>query len=249
MKHLLRLPILFLVLAASQATAQNAIFLNSGKIEFERKVNLHSQIDDDDAWGDFEKKNTPKFKTSYFDLYFSGNKTIYQPGRENPDNLKEMEWTSVADQNVVYAELDSSRCIAQKKVFEQLFLIQDSTRKIQWKITDETRTIAGFQCRRANALIMDTIYVVAFYTDEIVTPGGPESFSGLPGMILGVSLPHKHVTWFATQVSAQPPAASLFKAPAKGKKASYGNLKEQLKDVMKGWGDKYRQRNLEAMML
>jgi GLPGLI family protein len=48
--------------------------------------------------------------------------------------------------------------------------------------------IAGFNCRRANAMIMDSIYVVAFYTDEILTTGGPESFSGLPGMILGVAL-------------------------------------------------------------
>lgn len=249
MKRILYFLLLCLSFAFHPATAQNSIFLSGGKIEFEKKVNLHSQIDDDDAWGDFERKNTPKFKTTYFDLYFSGNKTIYQPGRENPDNLKTMEWASIADQNVVYAELDSSRCVAQKKVFEQLFLIRDSTRKIQWKITDETRTIAGFQCRRANALIMDTIYVVAFYTDEIITPGGPESFSGLPGMILGVSLPHKHITWFATQVSAQPPANSVFKIPAKGKKASYATLKDEMKDVMKDWGAKFRQRNLEAMML
>ncbi len=249
MKHALLFFVTVLALHAGETNAQNAIFLSSGKIEFEKKVNLHSQIDDDDAWGEFEKKNTPKFRTTYFDLFFSGDKTIYQPGRENPDNLKNMEWASIADQNVVYNELDSSRCVAQKKVFEEMFLIQDSTRKIQWKITDETRTIAGFQCRRANALIMDTMYVVAFYTDEIMTPGGPESFSGLPGMILGVSLPHKHITWFATQVSAQAPAANVFKVPSKGKKASYRNLKDQMKDVMKDWGAKYRQRNLEAMML
>lgn len=249
MKKPLFFAFLATLLYAVPLHAQNAIFLSSGKIEFERKVNLHSLIEDDDAWADFEKKNTPKFKTTYFDLYFSGNKTLYQPGRDNPDNLRTMDWSNIADQNVVYAELDSSRCIAQKKVFEELFLIQDSTRKIQWKITDETRTIAGFQCRRANALIMDTLYVVAFYTDEIITPGGPESFSGLPGMILGVSLPHKHVTWFATQVSAQPPANNIFKIPAKGKKASYATLKDQMKDVMKDWGAKYRQRNLEAMML
>ncbi len=49
---------------------------------------------------------------------------------------------------------------------------------------------------------MDSIYVVAFYTDEILTTGGPESFTGLPGMILGIAIPHEHVSWFATKVEA-----------------------------------------------
>ncbi len=57
--------------------------------------------------------------------------------------------------------------------------MQDSTRKITWKITDEMREIAGFSCRRANAIMLDSIYVVAFYTDQIPVSGGPESFSGL----------------------------------------------------------------------
>ena len=90
--------------------------------------------------------------------------------------------------------------MSQKTVFEQTFLVEDTLRRIKWKITDETRPIAGFNCRRANALIMDSICVVAFYTDEILTTGGPESFSGLPGMILGIALPHEHITWFATKV-------------------------------------------------
>lgn len=230
-----------------QVRAQNTIFLSAGKIEFEKKVNLYSQLDEDNSWSELEKKMMPKFKTSYFDLWFDKTRTIYQPGRENPDNNKLWD-DNVAQENVVYAELDSSKSISQKKVFEQVFLIQDSTRHIQWKITDEMRIIAGFQCRRANAIIMDSIYVVAFYTDDIITTGGPESFHGLPGMILGVSMPHQHVTWFATKVSAQPVTAAVMKVPSKGKKVTNTSLKEQLKERMKDWG-KYAQRNLEAVML
>jgi len=238
-----------LLTAVAQLKAQNTIFLSEGKIEFEKKLNLYSQMDEGDSWNDLQKKTMPKFKTTYFDLLFSKNKTIYQPGRENPDNNKLIFFSnSIADENVVYAELDSSKSISQKKVFEQVFLIQDSTRQIQWKITDETRVIAGFQCRRANAIIMDSVYVVAFYTDDIITAGGPESFSGLPGMILGVSLPHQHVTWFATKVSAAPVTAAQLKVPAKGKKVTNTSLKEQLKERMKDWG-KYAQKNLEAVML
>ncbi len=248
MKPVLLLLCCFCTGAGFRATAQNTIFLTEGKIEFEKKVNSYALMDEDNSWSELEKKMMPKFQVTYFDLLFSKDKTMYQPGRENPDNNKLFFGDGVAQENVVYAELDSSKSISQKKVFEQVFLIQDSTRQIQWKLTDETRVIAGFQCRRANAIIMDSVYVVAFYTDDIVTPGGPESFNGLPGMILGVSLPHQHVTWFATTVSATPVTAGQLKVPSKGKKVSIALLKDQLKERMKDWG-KYAQRNLEAVML
>jgi GLPGLI family protein len=51
---------------------------------------------------------------------------------------------------------------------------------------------------------MDSIYVVAFYSDQIVVRGGPESFWGLPGMIMGVVLPHEYTTWYATKVYLEP---------------------------------------------
>ena len=247
MKLMQPLLLFVLITLGMHARAQNTIFLKEGKIEFEKKVNMYAKMEDDNAWDELQKKTMSKFKTSYFDLVFSHNKTVYQPGRENPDNNKLWE-DNVGNENVVYAELDSNRSISQKKVFEELYLIQDSTRQIKWKITDENRVIAGFQCRRANAIIMDSVYVVAFYTDDIITSGGPESFNGLPGMILGVSLPHQHVSWFATKVSAQPVTAAQLKIPSKGKKVTNTTLMESLKEVMKDWG-KYKQRNLEAVML
>ena len=229
--------LLVLVGGALRLPAQNTIFLSEGKIEFEKKINLYDQMqEENETWSELMKKAIPKFRTDYFDLLFSKNKTLYQPGRPNPDNNKIRFDEQPAENNTVYSDLDNAKSISQKKVFEQVFLVQDSTRKINWKITDETRTIAGFACRRANAIIMDSVYVVAFYTDEIITAGGPESFSGLPGMILGVAVPHQHITWFATKVLATPVADTDLKIPVKGKKTTGKELKETLNDRMKDWG-------------
>ncbi len=216
--------------------SQNAIFLSQGRIEFERKVNLYAQVDDedDDTWKDLMKKMMPKFKTTYFDLEFNGNKTLFKPGRENSDNNK--LWQQPAEDNTVYTNLTDSVTVTQKNVFEQTFLLHDSTRKIKWKITDETRNIAGFTCRRANALIMDSIYVVAYYTDQIITTGGPESFNGLPGMILGLALPHEHITWFATKVYTDNISETQLVPPTKGKKTTSSALLITLQDLMKDWG-------------
>ena len=52
-------------------------FITSGKIEFERRVNIHKQLDaqEDETWRNMLKKTTPPVKTSYFDLYFDEQKT------------------------------------------------------------------------------------------------------------------------------------------------------------------------------
>jgi GLPGLI family protein len=95
---------------------------------------------------------------------------------------------------------------------------------------------------------MDSVYVVAFYTDQIAVSGGPESFSGLPGMILGVALPHDNITWFATSVADKPISAALMKVPVKGKVKTNKELKATLTSVMKNWGE-YAQMALKAFML
>jgi len=231
-----------------QAQPPNTIFLSQGKIEFEKRLNQYAQIEGDNTWSELQKKTLSQFKVTYFDMLFTRTKTLYKPGREGTGNT--MGWYSEqpAQENVVYSDLENEKSVSQKKVFEEQFLISDSIRKIRWKLTDETRVIAGFNCRRANAIIMDSIYVVAFYTDEILTSGGPESFSGLPGMILGVALPHQHVTWFATKVESVSVADTQIAAPLKGKKTNNAGLKETLNAAFKDWG-KYAQKFLQSILL
>jgi GLPGLI family protein len=242
-KNILFFSLLFAVISGY---GQQPHFISEGRIEFEKKLNLYSQFGDDDSWAAEMKRSMPQFKVTYFDLWFSDNKTLFKPGRENPDNNK--IWEQPAENNIVYSDLDKHAAISQKAVFEKVFLINDSTRNIQWKLTDEKRSIAGFECRRANAVIMDSIYIVAFYTDEIATTGGPESFSGLPGMILGLAIPHEHVTWFATKLYAVPVKESDFKIPTKGTKTTNAALKDNLRASLKEWG-KWGERYIKAALL
>lgn len=240
--------IAILLLLSANTKAQHAIFISEGKIEFTRTVNLYARMStDDDSWKELQRKAMPKFKITYFDLYFTHNQWKYKPGRENPDNNR--LWSQdVAENNIISADYSTGKAISQKDIFGESFLIQDSMRRIQWKLTDETREIAGFACHRDNALIMDSIYVVAFYTDEIITPGGPESFAGLPGMVLGVSLPHQHITWFANKVEGVPVTKNQIQPPTKGKKCSKKDFRKTLEDGLKDWG-KYGRKYMEDALL
>src|SRR5690606_18035958 len=125
---------------------------------------------------------------------------------------------------------------ASKQVFEEKFLVQDSMRKLEWKIKDEIRIIAGYKCRKAVSKICDTVYVVAFYSEDIMVSGGPEMFSGLPGMILEIAIPRLYSTSIATKIETTPPKVEDLKVPEKGKKGSQKEMYGTVMGSVSKWG-------------
>lgn len=237
--------IVILLAVSADVAAQFTRFPQSGVIQFEKKLNMHALFKKETTKEnevymnqllDAYKKNQPQFKVSKSTLYFNKDKSLYVPEESSESGFNAMSWHPATQQfNTVFNDFSTNISTVQKKVFDETFVIRDTTRKISWKITDETREIAGYSCRRANALVMDSVYVVAFYTDQIPVSGGPEIFSGLPGMILGVALPHENVTYFATSVTDKPLEKAIA-APVKGKVSDYNSFKSTLQSSLKRWG-------------
>ncbi len=237
---------------------QTAHFTTSGVIEFEKTANMYAifqkSINKDNesylvpAFENF-KKTQPQFKKLKSTLTFADNKTLFTPAEDDGEITGFWGNTVMITQNNnIFTDVVASTFIAQKKVFEASFLVKDTTRKIKWKITDETREIAGYTCRRANALVLDSVYVVAFYTDKIPVSGGPESFTGLPGMILGLALPHENISWFATKITEMTIEPKALIPPKKGKPLDDKGFHETLVKTMKDWGE-YAQKYLKAFSL
>lgn len=225
--------------------AQHARLITSGIIEFEKTVNMYAVTKQeignhpsDEMITRFDnfKKTQPQFKKLTSTLNFSIDRSLYTPNLASDNNVN-LANNPVAKQfNVNFMDFTTGMSTIQKDIYGSQYLVKDTTRKIKWKITGETRDIAGYTCRRANGIIMDSIYVVAFYTDKIRVSSGPESFNGLPGMILGVAVPHENITWYATKVTdvTVPPATIV--APKKGKIVTNEQLKKELKEEMRTWG-------------
>ncbi|QKJ30399.1 GLPGLI family protein [Mucilaginibacter mali] len=233
------------LLPCTTLLAQFTKFTHSGTVEFEKTINLFTLAKGQMSAkpDEFEmlrfnayKKNTPQYRKLKSVLTFTDEKTLYTPVPiEINDKVMGNDNPMARQFNTVYNDLATGMTTVQKNVYEDLYLVKDSTRRINWKLTDETREIAGYVCRRANALIMDSVYVVAFYTNEIHVSGGPETFTGLPGMILGVALPHEGVTWFATKVTDTSVPAATITVPKKGKPVNPKQLSKVLWDIMKTW--------------
>ena len=108
---------------------------------------------------------------------------------------------------------------------------------IDWKLVpNETKEIAGFNCRKAVGKIFDSVYVFAFYTDEITTSGGPMGIHGLPGMILGITIPRMFTSWIATKLQLVDVNLKSIVAPVKGKKKIALELKSTVEKATKDWG-------------
>ena len=221
------------------------VFINAGSIEFERSINLHKQSPSNSDPDDFSKSITASlepFLNHPFILYFDSSRVLYKPQNEL-EGFKFPFLIGPAKENIIFTDYTKQVRQSSKAVFEQQYLVKDSIRNIRWKISGETRTIAGFDCRKAVGIICDSVYVTAFYADEIPVSGGPESFGGLPGMILGIAIPRLHTTWFAKKVTIKSPPENVFVIPSKGKKINMAGLESEIKKSTVNWGE-WAQKNI-----
>jgi len=260
MKTILKLTIILAaVFICNNCIAQNVHFVKNGVIEYEKRSNMYALIKKrinsrnesymNQSFDNY-KKNFPQFKSAKSTLKFNSEKGLYKFNDEAaPTSNNWLNNNPIADlKNIIGTDFNSGTNTIQKSVYEATYLVKDTIRKINWKITDETREIAGYECRRANAIIMDSVYVVAYYANQIAVSGGPESFAGLPGMILGLALPHENITWFATKVTEITVPEKELLPPTKGKPVDNAGLKKVLMAAMKDWGE-WAQPDLKAFSL
>jgi GLPGLI family protein len=217
-------------------------FIQSGKITYERKLGQFTlmesiQQDGENMFWEEMKKVLPRIVTDSYVLDFNPDASVYRLEKENTDNKYFLSSLKPMDQAYTVQDFSSQILTMKTAVFESKYLVKDSLTKHQWKITGEVRQIAGFDCKKAITKIADSVVVVAFYTDEILVKGGPESFNGLPGMIMGIAIPRLSLTLFATKIELNN-AGTPLNVPIE-KKPNYVRRKDVLGEVATGtkqWG-------------
>jgi GLPGLI family protein len=190
------------------ATAQE-IFIDKASIEFEVKTNNHKSFDswfsneeNETSWQENYKSNVTKYTISYYDYTFSNNKSIYTFNRLDQKNKSQWDNDVNYEGNTWFYDFNAGIGAFKRNFWGDEFNFTDSIKDIAWKLVPtESRIIAGFNCRKAYAVLFDSVYVFAFYTDEITISGGPIGLHGLPGMILGVTVPRMYSSWIATKVN------------------------------------------------
>jgi GLPGLI family protein len=211
------------------------LFIEKGMIEYEVKLNNHKALGEG-TWADMIRDKIPKLSTSYYQLTFDTDKSIYMFNRKDEKSKSPFGWGNEGEENVWYNDYANYNSVQQKAVFGNTYILTDSLIKIDWKMTNESREIAGFNCRKAVGKLFDSVYVFAFYTDEITVSGGPMSLNGLPGMIMGITIPRMNCSWVATKLVVNGINYSSIVAPTKGKKKKAKELKVTVEEATKDWG-------------
>ncbi len=232
----MKINLLILLFLFNSILITKAQFVENGEIEFEVKTNLKKTLGND-VWSENMKDKLPNFKTAFYKYQFSKNTSKYQFDHwENKESVPEM-FRQSDEKSIWFLDLNKGSYIIQKDVFGSTFSIKDSLKNIRWKLTNENRIIAGYNCRKAVGKIMDSIYVFAFYTEEITIPGGPCTIHGLPGMVLGMTIPRLYSSWIATKVKIIKEEIVIIEPTDSKNIFTEQEALNTVKEKMKGWGD------------
>lgn len=228
----MKIPVMLLCLLALMAPAKAQI--TYGRITYERKTNLYKRFK---HWDDVKEfiKESDKSKVDIFELLFNDSLSLFRP--QESEIREQFDWAT--SKNTVYQNTKTNSRLTFKKIWGEEFVLQDTLWPRQWKVTDGTRTICGYTCRKAIWQANDSTRIYAWYCNEIENSIGPESFVGLPGAILGLATEDGGVIYFAKSVEViKPEPVKLMPGKIKQKIYKTAELKAQVeKDFGKEkWG-------------
>ncbi len=236
--------ILIAVITCTSSQAQN--FIDKGLIEYTVVVNNHKAMGES-QFAEMFKDKISKLSTSYYQLTFNNGKGIYLFNRKE-EKAKSLFGNDAGEEAIWYSDYENEKFIQQKNIFGDTYILSDSLLTIDWKMTNESRNIAGFNCRKAVGVLFDSVYVFAFYTDEIMVSGGPMGIHGLPGMILGITIPRMYSSWVANKIIVNGVNYAIIVPPGKGKKKKPKELESTILNATKDWGS-YGQQAVWNMFL
>jgi GLPGLI family protein len=198
--------------------------MKQGRIVYERKVQLKVQVSDPAF-----QNLIPNERKDQFELLFDNTKTLWRIANDGQDEEMNFDNGSGAQikivtpgsNDVLYSDLAASRKVEQKEVMTKQFTVEDSIRRMNWKLGSETKNIMGYTCKMATTSktqksqrvnmnngemkteeVTDTLNIVAWFTDAITLGAGPESYQGqLPGTILELDVNNGRNKYTAVEIS------------------------------------------------
>lgn len=234
---LIFLPLYFcLSFYTTQSLAQGSVKIKyTETVFFDNMVNLPPQA----------MANMPKSRDNKKILMANDSSGIYVVNKEDVEAEPQGESDSRRWRNrrngvnaIIYNNINTNSRVTFTDLFGKEFLIEESSDS-RWKLhSGEQRDILGHICVKATQM-KDTTLITAWFTNDIPLSFGPEGYTGLPGMILALSVGDSKVI-LATNIEENVPLNTSIDRPNKGQKVTreeYEKLRKQKMEEMKEmWG-------------
>jgi GLPGLI family protein len=135
--------------------------VKEGKIIFERKTNMRRMITDPEM-----RARIPEFRTEKFELIFNEQASMCKtiPEDEAPDPFANsgggggerggMRMMFRMPETTIYTDLNTQVQLEARSLFEKDYLIMDTLKPLKWKLSEETKTIAKYVCKKATTSIV-----------------------------------------------------------------------------------------------
>ncbi len=228
MKKVLFSGVMCLQLVSIQAQQQ-------GTITYERKINLHRRMEDEQM-----KAMVPEFRTTKHMLTFSDSIAVYKAVKEDesPDPFDNSSGggprlirIGPGDNGMIYKNFTTKQIAEQTEFADKNYIIDDSIKAQPWKLAEETKTILGHVSKKATMKTVTGNDVSAWYAGDIPTPAGPENFSGLPGAVLAVDVNNGEIVFTAIAIKLTIDRKELA-APKTGKHISRADFQKKMEEIL-----------------
>jgi len=187
----------------------------------------------------------PRTNASKLEVLFGNDQTLRRAveegrpeGFEGGEGGMRMITVVGGADDLTYVHLTTGQVVEQREFGAKNYIVADSIRKLDWKLTGQTSTILNYPCQQAVARLIgkratmsmengemktkevaDTSEIVAWFTLSIPVSAGPEYPGQLPGLILGLDINNGRIVYKAVEISEDVDLAAI-KAPSKGKKVT-----------------------------
>jgi len=224
-----------------------------GKVIYERSMQMQMSIDDNGQGA----QDILRTRTDKFELLFGNNQALWQlsdqetPAEEGPGGGVQIRMFGGGTDDISFYDLTKGTSTEQREMFDKKFIITDSIKKMNWKLTGETKTILSHVCQKATSQrigvrmtmnmdngkmerkeVSDTTALIAWFTPDIPVASGPAEYQGqLPGLILEMDLNNGKQIFKATEISAKADIASI-KEPKSGKKVTRTEFRKETQKMM-----------------
>jgi GLPGLI family protein len=246
---------LFLVLAITCSVISYAQ-MKEGRVVYERTFQLPTRIFGADP---NLAAQLPKSRTDQYELLFGNNQSLWQ---YLPDANSEGDPNTFASggmvlrfagggSDITYFDFSKNISVSQREIADRDYVVTDSILKLDWKLSDETKTILNYKAFKATAqrittrprmtmengemkreIVPDTLTVVAWFTADIPVSTGPAIYQGqLPGLILELEENNAQTVYKAVEVSPKV-SVSKIKEPKDGKKMTAAEFDKEREKVM-----------------
>lgn len=139
-----------------------------------------------------------------------------------------------ASMGVAHVDVSTGEVLKATTFMDRPFLVADRVAEAEWALTQEVAEFLGFPAYKATATINGKS-VEAWFTPAVPAPVGPETYGGLPGLILVLTEDGGRRTFVAQDVSREP-LGDVLERPTEGERmtaAAYDALVREKVEQLK----------------